>query len=375
MAGKLLVPFAGLSKRTQFWLSVGSFVLPLLVWCAVSYVPWIWHPLVKIENPGGVSIFTVGTLAEKKVFAEENARAVAEGHAPAVGEPWLHQSLWHSIQIIFWGFLLESSLVGVPLGILCGTYRRLFQAHRALHRIFPLPAGARLRGPRRRHPRHRPGAEDRHRLHRHLFPAGPGHLQRRRESWTARCWRRRRPSAPNAGSCSSRWSCPASCPTSTATSASCIGWAWTYLIVAEVVGISTGITWFINQQAKYRIFDNVFAAILMIGMLGLATDLLLALAGPRALPVEGPRPRPRVPLPPHRVRQDQPHLHRDYPREPPPPGCPLAVSRRERFARLKAAPVVLEVDGLGKDFQSAGGHGHRAARRILPRAPPRVPLA
>jgi NitT/TauT family transport system permease protein len=34
---------------------------------------------------------------------------------------WLHQSLWHSIQIIFWGFLI-SSLIGVPLGILCGAY-------------------------------------------------------------------------------------------------------------------------------------------------------------------------------------------------------------------------------------------------------------
>src|SRR5690606_35994416 len=34
---------------------------------------------------------------------------------------WLHESLWHSIQIIFWGFML-SSIVGVPLGILCGTY-------------------------------------------------------------------------------------------------------------------------------------------------------------------------------------------------------------------------------------------------------------
>ena len=37
-----------------------------------------------------------------------------------------------------------------------------------------------------------------------------------------------------------------------------LGWAWTYLIVAEVVGVSSGITFFINQQAKYRNFDNVY---------------------------------------------------------------------------------------------------------------------
>jgi len=36
-----------------------------------------------------------------------------------------------------------------------------------------------------------------------------------------------------------------------------LGWAWTYLIVAEYIGASSGITYFINQQAKYRIYDNV----------------------------------------------------------------------------------------------------------------------
>jgi NitT/TauT family transport system permease protein len=58
-----------------------------------------------------------------------------------------------------------------------------------------------------------------------------------------------------------------------------LGWAWTYLIVAEVVGTSTGITWFISQQAKYRIYENVYAAILIIGFIGLSTDMLLAWIG------------------------------------------------------------------------------------------------
>jgi NitT/TauT family transport system permease protein len=54
-----------------------------------------------------------------------------------------------------------------------------------------------------------------------------------------------------------------------------LGWAWTYLIVAEVVGTMSGITFFINQQARYRNFDNVYAAIAMIGIIGLASDLFL----------------------------------------------------------------------------------------------------
>jgi len=47
-----------------------------------------------------------------------------------------------------------------------------------------------------------------------------------------------------------------------------LGWAWTYLIVAELIGVSSGITFFINQQAKYRAYDRVFAAIIVIGLVG-----------------------------------------------------------------------------------------------------------
>ena len=55
-----------------------------------------------------------------------------------------------------------------------------------------------------------------------------------------------------------------------------LGWAWTYLIVAELVGTTTGITYFINQQARYRNYPNVYAGIIMIGLIGLGSDLLLA---------------------------------------------------------------------------------------------------
>jgi hypothetical protein len=63
-----------------------------------------------------------------------------------------------------------------------------------------------------------------------------------------------------------------------------LGWAWTYLIVAEVVGTMSGITFFINQQARYRNFDNVYAAIMMIGIIGLSTDMALAWLGKALFP-------------------------------------------------------------------------------------------
>ena len=68
-----------------------------------------------------------------------------------------------------------------------------------------------------------------------------------------------------------------------------LGWAWTYLIVAEVVGTSTGISWFINQQAKYRNFANVYAAIIIIGCIGLVCDMCLAWLGRQIFPWESKR--------------------------------------------------------------------------------------
>ncbi|RAG25335.1 ABC transporter permease, partial [Burkholderia multivorans] len=53
---------------------------------------------------------------------------------------------------------------------------------------------------------------------------------------------------------------------------------------AELVGTSSGITWYISQQSRYQHFDNVYAAILMIGIIGLGTDIVLALLGRRLFP-------------------------------------------------------------------------------------------
>ena len=63
-----------------------------------------------------------------------------------------------------------------------------------------------------------------------------------------------------------------------------LGWAWTYLIVAELIGTSSGITWFITQQARYKNFDMVFAALIILGVIGLLSDLLLERMGLRLFP-------------------------------------------------------------------------------------------
>jgi NitT/TauT family transport system permease protein len=55
-----------------------------------------------------------------------------------------------------------------------------------------------------------------------------------------------------------------------------IGWAWTYLVVAELIGEKSGLSAYLYQQQRYMNFDNVYAGIAIIGVVGLVTDQVLA---------------------------------------------------------------------------------------------------
>jgi NitT/TauT family transport system permease protein len=51
-----------------------------------------------------------------------------------------------------------------------------------------------------------------------------------------------------------------------------LGWAWTYLIVAELVAASTGIGHVILQSSRFLQTEKIIAGILTIGVLGLLSD-------------------------------------------------------------------------------------------------------
>ncbi|HEY1367574.1 MAG TPA: ABC transporter permease [Gaiellaceae bacterium] len=53
-----------------------------------------------------------------------------------------------------------------------------------------------------------------------------------------------------------------------------VGWAWTYLIVAELVAANTGIGHVILQSSRFLETDQIVAGIITIGALGLLTDAL-----------------------------------------------------------------------------------------------------
>jgi NitT/TauT family transport system permease protein len=51
-----------------------------------------------------------------------------------------------------------------------------------------------------------------------------------------------------------------------------LGWCWTYLIVAEIVAAKSGIGYVIMASRRYGAVDVIFAGVLTIGVIGLATD-------------------------------------------------------------------------------------------------------
>ncbi|MFU8814009.1 MAG: ABC transporter permease subunit [Pseudomonadales bacterium] len=301
-----------LPPRARLLLALASFALPILLWCAVSYLPWLWHPLVEITDAGDVSYFRTGQLVEREIFDREFAQVTLAGGALPAGEPanpiylpaphevltalytafaqepqrrtdkWLHESLANSIQVIFWAFLL-SSLIGVPLGILCGTYdffSRLFEPFVEFFRYLPAPAF---------------GALAVAILGIHQAPKiaivfiGTFFQQ---VLVVANTTRKLDPALLEAAqtlgakrlSLLFRVVIPSIATDLYRDMRILLGWAWTYLIVAELIGTSSGITWFITQQARYKNFDNVFAGILIIGVIGLTTDLILAWLGRRIFP-------------------------------------------------------------------------------------------
>ncbi len=318
MPNRLLNVRQELTTRVRVVLTVLAFLLPLGVWSLVSYVPVIWGPMIKVTESGDVSWLKPGQLMDRHEFAAQVDKTIAEGKAPPAGkranpiflpaphevgralytafttkpvlkgDKWLHESIWTSIRTIFWGFVI-SSAVGVPLGILCGAFfsiSRLTEPFVDFVRYMPAPAfGALMVAVFGIHLEPKVAiivigtffqqvlvvANTVRKVDGGLLEAAQTLGARRRQLVL-------------------RVLLPASLPDLYNDLRILLGWAWTYLVVAEVVGVSSGITFFINQQAKYRNFDNVYAAILIIGFIGLTTDMALGFIGRRLFPWKDNRP-------------------------------------------------------------------------------------
>lgn len=65
---------------------------------------------------------------------------------------------------------------------------------------------------------------------------------------------------------------PASMPGIMDTLRITMGWAWTYLVVAEIVAANKGLGYMILTSMRGLFTDRIFVGILVIGLLGLVTD-------------------------------------------------------------------------------------------------------
>lgn len=63
-----------------------------------------------------------------------------------------------------------------------------------------------------------------------------------------------------------------------------MGWAWTYLVVAELVAANSGLGYAILKAQRFLQTDKIFAGILIIGLIGLLIDQLMRLMHRRAFP-------------------------------------------------------------------------------------------
>ena len=63
-----------------------------------------------------------------------------------------------------------------------------------------------------------------------------------------------------------------------------MGWAWTYLVVAEIVGSNAGLGYMSMQAMRGLHADLIFVAILVIGILGMITDQIFKYLKLRLLP-------------------------------------------------------------------------------------------
>lgn len=54
----------------------------------------------------------------------------------------------------------------------------------------------------------------------------------------------------------------------------CMGWAWTYLVVAEIVAANSGLGFLILRSQRFLQTDRIFAGLIVIGILGILSDYL-----------------------------------------------------------------------------------------------------
>jgi NitT/TauT family transport system permease protein len=189
-------------------------------------------------------------------------------------KPSMWQRYKHSLCIVFFGFTL-SALVGVPIGILCGTFdffSKLFEPFIDFFRYMPAPAFSTL-----------------------LVAVFLAHdapkvalvflgtffqmvlvVSNTTRQLDASLIEAAQTLGAKTMTMIRRVIVPGITPNLYNDMRILLGWSWTWLVIAELIGVKSGLTEFIETQGRWRNFDSVFPIIIMIGVTGFVTDQILA---------------------------------------------------------------------------------------------------
>jgi len=193
---------------------------------------------------------------------------------PEPGKPAMKDRLLQSLRVIGFGFLL-AALIGVPVGILCGAFdvfSKLIEPFVDFFRYMPAPAFSTLLvAVLAVHEAPKVAlvfigtffqlvlviAKTTRMLDRSLLEAAQTLGAKRPQLVT-------------------RVIVPGILPDLYNDLRILLGWAWTWLVIAEVVGVKSGLTEMIETQGQWRNFDRVYPVIILIGVIGFLTDQFLA---------------------------------------------------------------------------------------------------
>jgi NitT/TauT family transport system permease protein len=242
----LLTPKEQIPRGLSIGLGIGGFAVVLTVWSILTYGGLI-EPLF-LPEPGVVA------RALYDMFVHEDFAS----------------DVWASFYRIIIGFLVAAA-IGIPLGIAIGSFRAiqaLFEPIIAAVRYMPASAFIPLM----------------------IIWFGIGQTEKMAVIWfgvffpltlmvadvSANVPKELVNIAYTLGA--SRWHVfrrvllPASWPGVIDNLRIGLGWAWTYLIVAELVAASTGIGHVILQSSRFLETEKIIAGIITIGVLGLLSD-------------------------------------------------------------------------------------------------------
>jgi NitT/TauT family transport system permease protein len=257
-------PVGAVMNRRSIWRQISTPFGDIPPWLALTAGGVIWLSLL-----GGWALVTYGRMVADIFLPTPDSVVVRGLTLAADGTLWVH--MWASIRVVLIGFAI-SSLIAIPLGLYMGTYRIVQSALEPLVnfiRYLPVTSFVPL----------------------FILWIGIGIEQRVTVIFFGTFFQQLVMIADVARNISrdlinasytlgtrpteAVWDVifPASLPGILDTLRVTIGWAWTYLVVAELVAANSGLGFISLKAMRGFQVDTIFLAIALIGILGLLTDL------------------------------------------------------------------------------------------------------